>query len=74
MSGANSLLETGNMGFGMRAVLHPIASFPFPGKRGLSFLGRFFRLVLSYSHKGKFQSFRSFKVSKIFPVARALPL
>ena len=27
----------------------PIASFPFPGKRGLCFLGRFFRLVLGYS-------------------------
>src|SRR5579872_2856714 len=51
MSGANSLLETGNMGFGMRAVLHPIASFPFPGKRGLCFLGHFFRLVLSYSRR-----------------------
>ncbi len=35
--GANSLLETGNMGFGMRASIWsriPIASFPFPGKRG----------------------------------------
>jgi hypothetical protein len=47
--GANSLLETGNMGFGMRSFCIPIASFPFPGKRGLCFLGRFFRLVLSYS-------------------------
>jgi hypothetical protein len=40
------------MGFGKRAVFgirFPIASFPFPGKRGLCFLGRFFRLVLSYS-------------------------
>jgi len=49
MSGANSLLETGNMGFGCELYRHPIASFPFPGKRGLLLLGRFFRLVVSYS-------------------------
>ena len=37
------------MRFGCELYLHPIASFPFPGKRGLCFLGRFFRLVVSYS-------------------------
>jgi hypothetical protein len=45
MSGANSLLETGNMGFGTRAVLafrFPIASFPFQEKEAFCFLGRFF--------------------------------
>src|SRR5215471_20386682 len=37
------------MRFGCELYLHPIASFPFPGKRGHLFYGHFFRLVLSYS-------------------------
>src|SRR5215471_11965692 len=53
LAGANSLLETGNMRFGCELYLHPIASFPFPGKRGLAFSGRFFRLVDSYSLQHK---------------------
>src|ERR1700722_79234 len=52
MSGANSLLETGNMGFGMRDIFqHSDASFPFSGKRGHCFLGHFFELVFGYSRK-----------------------
>jgi hypothetical protein len=50
MSGANSLLETGNMGFGKRAVFaFRLPLFLFLEKEAVSFLGRFFRLVLSYS-------------------------
>src|SRR5579872_752305 len=70
MSGANSLLETGNMGFGMRAVLHPIASFPFPGKRGHCFLGRFFRLVLSYSLVQKESEWRHVSLRTAVPRMR----
>jgi hypothetical protein len=38
------------MGFGMRAFVFCIpTSFPFPGERGLSFLGPLFELVVGYS-------------------------
>ena len=50
--GAWCQLSPGNREHGIRharCIGIPIASFPFPGKRGLCFLGRFFRLVLSYS-------------------------
>ena len=59
MLGANSLLETGNMGFGMRTVFSiriPIASFPFPGKRGLSFLRPIFPARPQLLAKSAFQS------------------
>jgi hypothetical protein len=48
--GANSLLETGNMGFGKRALFafrQPL--FLFLEKEAIVFYGQFFRLVLSYS-------------------------
>src|SRR6202049_2673697 len=52
--GAWCQLSPGNREHGIRnaRIIQyriPIASVPFPGKRGLCFLGRFFRLVLSYS-------------------------
>ena len=56
--GAWCQLSPGNREHGIRharCICIPIASFPFPGKRGLCFLGRFFRLVLSYSLKSRFQ-------------------
>ena len=49
-------LSPGNGEHGIRharCIGIPIASFPFPGKRGLCFLGHFFGLVLSYSLVGK---------------------
>jgi hypothetical protein len=52
MSGANSLLETGNMGFGMRAVFGiPTPLFLFPEKEAFRFLGRFFEARKSATRK-----------------------